>query len=892
MATELIHRLRIPGEDYIEPVYTTINIRYGITRRIWSLYVGAIDGTPEYYNALDDDAPHLEYWDETEDNAYISAPFTAPITGQFPLPINGIDIVQHLEGIGTFRSDSPHAGEHWYHKGYWANLRKVAGDNVYLEEGKEYYVITKDRSLLNNLSLQIHTSDIDTSIIDEPIGWDDLKMSMKRNDYHGMGAEVSLGELEFYGKAFNTIKDAYDEDIDATVIYSIKTDDDTTIYSGQVDLTTCSFVKGDYLSVKAKVGEVGLMTTFNNRTKTEIDLTEPKTVDGEDVTIPTWRSIHIPLKHLLYTNRSKQKTDATITTSGGHNPYPDTGIWIACGGGYNYPYIFLPIGVATTNEFGTFEQANPYTTDDISDVEPQYVASSDHESRFGSNTKVQVRIVLNATLTRTGGAWTPVGQNYIRWHLEARDYNGKVISGPEKKVYKPDVNFIGATWDLSCELEGELNAGGSVKYYIKFDIDLGTASSQSFYAHIQIHKGSFVEMTMHDNRAETDPVYADMLLTHDALNVVASAISENGLSVKSDWYRTPESYLNSGTTGGGACKALTNGYHIRGLFTDGELKRNMPLSFKALIESLDALDCIGWGFSTEDDAIFVRVERWDWFYKDTTILTLTNVAEVTTEVYTDYIPTELKIGYKKYATQDQYNSIDSPHGSRTFTNGIKALSKALTKECEFVADNYAIEETRRARNDVNETEETTYDESIFVFELVRQAPYVAIGETPTPPSYTIVHSATAASNVGLASEFINAKLTPRHMAARWRAFLFSTNNTTPFRFTAGEINYKSSFKTVPENTLHQLIGATYLQSFAVKAPQVENDDISYSHAKFKAEKITFQCPLSIAQYKTVKANPYGLVSVNGVLGWIMDFKYSLHDGLADFTLIAKYVTQS
>ena len=36
-----------------------------------------------------------------------------------------------------------------------------------------------------------------STTIDEPIGYDDLKMTMKRNDYHGMGAEVSLGELEF-----------------------------------------------------------------------------------------------------------------------------------------------------------------------------------------------------------------------------------------------------------------------------------------------------------------------------------------------------------------------------------------------------------------------------------------------------------------------------------------------------------------------------------------------------------------------------------------------------------------------------------------------------------------------------------------------------------------------
>jgi hypothetical protein len=45
--------------------------------------------------------------------------------------------------------------------------------------------------------------------------------------------------------------------------------------------------------------------------------------------------------------------------------------------------------------------------------------------------------------------------------------------------------------------------------------------------------------------------------------------------------------------------------------------------------------------------------------------------------------------------------------------------------------------------------------------------------------------------------------------------------------------------------------------------------------------------LSIAEYQAVKANPYGLISVNGVFGWILEFRYSFADSMADFKLLRK-----
>ncbi len=155
-----------------------------------------------------------------------------------------------------------------------------------------------------------------TTVIDEPIGFDNLKMTMKRHEYHGMGAEVSLDNLEFYGTAFNIIQTAYEADIDSEVLYEVYADQ-TEIYSGKIDLSTYCVKQGDYQSVSVKVGEIGVKTTFNNRFDTEVDLNTPTTIDGDSVESPDWLNLHIPMKHLLYTNKLKQKQNLSFGVSAG-----------------------------------------------------------------------------------------------------------------------------------------------------------------------------------------------------------------------------------------------------------------------------------------------------------------------------------------------------------------------------------------------------------------------------------------------------------------------------------------------------------------------------------------------------------------------------------------------
>ena len=782
-----------------------------------------------------------------------------------------VELVEHHEDFSLWKANIYEDGNKIVQVGTFYD-----GDRIVLEQDAYYLIMENDPGVyLTKLIREYDEEVLDyaTTVIDEPIGFDDLQSTIKRQDYHGMGAEVSLGTLEFYGAAADIIEGKYASDIDSDVLYEVVSGEET-IYSGQIDLSTISIKQGDYRSVSVKVGEIGAKTVFNNRTDKDVDIDNPVTIDGAAIDTPSWLSLHIPMKHLLYTNLAKQKTDVTYETIPGgtsSGPYSSDIPYAT----YENRYFHVPLNGDVVNEFSQFgDEAAPLETSTTDDLTPQYIASEDHTTKYGSNTVAHIDAYFDIDVY-VHGYIIGVNNQTIWFKVAAKDASGNEIEGTRQGLQR---DTTGKWLNVKCKLSGDLTATDSIKFYLKINGD----TSRGLFK-FKIKKGSYYKMTMYDSLQDTN-VVANMLLVHDALNVISQAISENALSIKSDWYQTPESHWNPGVIGGGALKALTNGYKIRGLFSNEDNKRNMPISFKDMIESLSALDCIGWGFSKEDNETYVRVERWDWFYKDDVILTLDSVNELQIDVDPDHIPTELKIGYKKYATQDQYNSIDSPHGTRTFINGIKALNKKITKESEFIADNYAIEETRRARTQVSETEETTYDENIFVFELVK-----------TDDEYSVGHTSVNPEKVGNPDEFINAKLTPRHMASRWQDYIFATNNSTPFRFTTGEINYQAVFAVIPEETEADNITTHSLRPF-VEDPsvqQAENADIANEHAKFKAEKITFSYPLTIDQYKSVLANPYGLIRLtdgNAIVaeGWIIDFKYKFEDGMADFTLIAKY----
>ena len=727
-------------------------------------------------------------------------------------------------------------------------------------------------------------------LISEPQGFDKFSIKIKRNDYHGMSAEFSEQTLGFYGTAAGIINTAYYEDIDSIIAYQVLNAQNATLYQGVVDLSTYTHRSGKYCIVECKVAEINEKTLFNNRVDIDVDLNTQSTIDGKQLNhIASWHDINIPQKHLLYTNAATQKNDKHYTEN------------LTLSSGYTPTHISLPLTTQMANEFGTFETENIHIIRDGNPVGTGYIFqkgdNNEFDTNFGTPTQAHIEANISCVISFLDKPTTaPQGaQNNINVtiNLTAQYYNQDIDEIENITIYRQQETISGQqggsiTFSLSAVEEVTINDQFrgillyATIYSTEYEIIQGAAFS------LTIIDKSYIKMTMYDNLPKTSS-NVKMLFIHEALNTITEAISENSLSVKSNYYGRPDSSVHpTNSMGHGALKAITNGYKIRRLFTDNYNERNMPLSFKNIIKSLNAIDCIGWGFSKENDTTYLRVERWDWFYQNVELLHIDSPREIVRTFSADGVITKFVIGYNKYETQDAYNSIDSIHGERTFISTIRAVSNEKNVICDFIADNYAIEKTRRAATQVNPSEEFSYDESIFVFELAafnsgNQNLLYFIPSESNSGSTGISIGVTDTNDINRPTELINANLSPRHCAARWRDFLFAIQNNSDLKFSTGTINYKAGFTTFA----HDTYGFHFLKSYAESQDghQMENENITQQRAKFINETIEVEYPISATQYQSILSNPYGQVIVIQEACWIKELTYTPTTGLAKFTLI-------
>ena len=755
-----------------------------------------------------------------------------------------------------------------------------------------------------DLTNLIHTLTVDDVVttIEEPQGFDNLKVTFERNEYHGISVESSVGTLGFYGQAANIVLNAYEADIDTEVKYTAKTPAGDIVYQGVVDLSTIQDKSGLYRLISCKVGDVGAKTTFNNRIDTQVDLNTTKTIDGAELShVAAWKNILIPAKQLIHTNRLLQKTDEVVERGDDPDVKLDA----------NMPYQFLSIFPTSTlnNEYGTIgglvrimsSTSSLIYTDDL-DMAAWYEADEDFEKKYGDDTVHQIEIDLSVSLQFRGDIFPTGGVTQGSPTLNCRlvlvrnnsvAKVGNYISITNGDIIPHVLTLKGTISDVTTS--DKIFVGLLMNHnYQKAGVDVITwsyANNETLFK-VTIMRDSFFRTKMRDNLKPYN-VSADMLMIHDALNTIVEAVSENALQVKSDYYAHGGSVVNpvKQGIGGGALKAITNGYKIRGLFTEGDVERNMPLSFKDAYESLNAIDCIGFGFEGES---IIRVEPFVYFYKNALLFTLMGVNEITRSVDTKGIITKLTIGYEKYKTTEEYNATDSIHGERTFVSPVKALTYEISAKSKFIADNYSIEEARRAAFQIDKSESAEYDESIFVFELTeyrKQAEYSQYVDGEMKIESTVGQ----VSGVEIPTELINAKISPRQCAQRWKPRLFATTNNGDMKFNTGTNNYQAAFVGMSSLTPITIDGVSYyrLSHNGLYVSTAENADIQYEHSKVKAEIVSFEYPLTRAQYSAVKANPYGLIgyetpSGDIEYGWISKFEYSVQTGLTRLELIPCY----
>lgn len=754
--------------------------------------------------------------------------------------------------------------------------------------------------------------------IGEPIGFDSMKTTIKRGEYHGMSAQVTVSSLEFYGEAAHFIKEQYDTNIDAEIRYVVTDVSDNVIYEGVLDMSTFSEKKCEYYSVSLKIGDVGVKTMFNNRTTTDVDIYSNKTIEGNTISSIYKHSVDIPNKSIVYTNLMEAKEDVVWTSETSHTgrfklPRNKSHHWI------NFPICEK----STLEEFGTCSPqadiAESIKDDDmkisgsiVSEYyAPLFDAGEDFAAKFGDNSPYSIELNVTVTVEAIGenqlfdlrpGGNKPPG--YI-WNFmnEIPRYDVQlVMMDGEAWIDMPWTNpeWVAAKGDMvayagqkSNYLEndnrklvftlkqtkngyvvnnktGKLVLGIALRnnYFYDDGVEVKLYHNEEQEIRVTIHAGSYIRMSLKSQF--TEKVKTKFVLINSALNQVIRTISNNQLSLKSSLLdlNAPKSIA-----GPMALLGLATGYDIRG-FSD----KGFNMSFKDMIEALDALGCIGWSFEDEEGQTFVRVERWDYFYNNDVIIEIDEPNEITTQLDVDNIITQLTIGYKKYSTNEDINSIDSIHGERVFNNQVKSVSKEVSKLCTFIADNYAIEEARRKAIEMT-SDEFKYDENIFVFELEQVY-------KNRKTSYNIRTGVESPKNITDVYTTYNVRISPRRMAENWRGRMSLFNLNKRIQFISGKVNYKAATKATRYHGSDEIY-YTYYEHDKKDTLIAEDSAMSYVQPIMRAEKVKLKYPTTNDQYQAILANPYGLVRVNGADYWIKEMHREFTSGETEFTLIPK-----
>ena len=681
--------------------------------------------------------------------------------------------------------------------------------------------------------------------IEEPIGFDEFKSIIKRTEHHGVSVEMSVGELEFYGEAAVMIQEAYDNDIDSELIYVVESSyndiDYFEDYRGVVDLSTCKFQENEYCSVKCKVGEVGVKTTFNNRVDTKVDVNSIKSLDVSDLPVYGMLKMNltIPAKGLLF--KTKLITSEDKITS------------------------FNLIGGANArlyNAFDTFElneyiNISPRLDNEISFNTLCQFTNLDYDNLY-------LRYNINVNIHNKSTETNPqIGYQTLFGHFVVRTYNGNnyndVYTGNYFNVFgntTKDINFnneilIGANLQVSIHvfIAANLNNSGGV------NIDFTTK------------KNSYILV---DRLEVSESSKSNVSLVHETISRVSEIIS--GLSVKSDWYGRDDSNVNDTQNiyGGGSLKALMPGFWLRNAVNTIGEEYKFEISFKELITNLNAIDNTGWGFSVENGNLYIRVERWDWFYKENVILEIRNPKSKKRTINADKIYTRLNVGYEKYGDIDDINSIDTFHTKREYSTKLKAVDNEINAISKFIACPYAIEFTRRKALDKT-TEDWKYDENIFIFCVSKLEGDYSIDIGVSDSEGTIISADT----------LLNARISPLRNAIRWSDRFFEVNRISPHELHLQSATGNISAKYKPTN------GYDDTCEDSIIGIGNEGSHISYKAPKLKPETLEVHDVITRHQYEMIKQDPYGIIIIDGESFWLESIERDLNTSESILKLIPK-----
>lgn len=738
---------------------------------------------------------------------------------------------------------------------------------------------------------------LDDHEIEQPIGFAELELSIKRHDtYHGMVFQASLSVLEFYGDAYTYLKNKKEsEGILANVTFSAYANCDGYDYqevlSGRLNFGKYKESCGNRCSISLPWEEDSCEVVLKSRDDQKVDMDKTSGVDG--------------VTPIGFYNALGQETELPA-----HGLKVGTEGYVEDAGDAIDVSIFAE-AFAKSWVRPTYNRAIDESLD-TSQLQPSVYAASNN----GVNESVlSPQLLLEEIPECLGGDYEYEVRLKGSFDILFR-YQNSNPDPPVDEVFRfvggigigefnanqaPETPFPGALTILDTE---DIDYGADMNHWVgTFDITFtGTtpiAQGEGFYAFITWEPtGPFSGVEMVGNLTFDKETYvkvqgvrlcpattAETYMIHESLSRIAEAVTNGCMRAKSSYYgRVDSEPFSFPEDGCGGLRSLTSGLKIRKAEND-----KFFASFKDIIEGLNGIDNIGYDV-IDDETVegnkVLRVEEVGFFYQDREVLRHPGVPKATTEIEEAKHYSNILVGYKKWEVED-VNGLDEFNSNRQFNTSFDTIKTPLDITSNLIAGTYPIEITRQQSFATTGAADTKYDNETFIICMRRTSyPYgnieVELGNIDNP------------QNIFSPETIYNYRISPLRNLMRWyktiaAGFTSLYNTISKLFFISGTGNLAAAGEMEDETCK--------LESTTI----AENQNLFITHFSDPAEATpiwrpetnTYDYPMSLADYNSIKQYPYGYVSSqcgNGefVKYWIQEIKYRVSKGTATFVLRKKY----
>jgi hypothetical protein len=311
---------------------------------------------------------------------------------------------------------------------------------------------------------------------------------------------------------------------------------------------------------------------------------------------------------------------------------------------------------------------------------------------------------------------------------------------------------------------------------------------------------------------------------------------------------------------------ITSGNNLRG--------RDKPVleNLQALLEFVNSIACIGFGFKIIDGKQYFVLERRAQFYDvNNKVLSLKNVPDVKVKIDTKRLYNLFQFGYEGKLDIGSVNAIDEINTPRSYRIPVVNTKSKLIASTKMRTSGYQIEFQRRL---ISSTEESKLDDETFSVVLLRD------GDTFKTKKNEGYAEITGVFDPG---SVYNIDITPRRNMENWLPFIASSlirSFSKVITFSSGEVNYTASTRKVGE-----------------LEPMFENGPVDLTNIIPITDYMTlsFSVPVTRDELALLRLNPEGYVEITDEYGKIGEgfisakgIQYNKEDETADFDLMKKY----